>query len=181
MLKTNNFNTLRHFCGGFWFKDLNNEKLPVESWILMFKPNVRSSVQQSWTETECICLLSKLVFSQTMMFVWIRTWSIQTKLLLLLHAEHDVCLCFNTQDLFLRLCPSLLVVLLKCAKLAKPEVAAALGGAAKMSPPKSLRRSNFFSWNCCCWCVCARFTTGDWWRGKERLINPRDTFVKTCE
>lgn len=60
---------------------------------------------------------------------------------------------------------SLLVWLLKCAKLAKLELATAftLAGAAKMSPPKSLRRSNLFSWNCCWW-VCPRLTTGDWWR-----------------
>lgn len=59
----------------------------------------------------------------------------------------------------------LLVWLLKCAKLAKPELVPAfmLGGAAKMSPPKSLRRSNLLSWNCCWW-VCPRLTTGDWWR-----------------
>lgn len=58
---------------------------------------------------------------------------------------------------------SLLVWLLKCAKLAKLELEPAfmLGGAAKMSPPKSLRRSNLLSWNCCWW-VCPRLTTGDW-------------------
>lgn len=65
---------------------------------------------------------------------------------------------------------SLLEWLLKCAKLAKLELAPAfmLGGAAKMSPPKSLRRSNLLSWNCCWW-VCPRLTTGDWWRQEMDL------------
>lgn len=50
--------------------------------------------------------------------------------------------------------------LLKCAKLAKLAVAVDWGaGAAKMSEPRSLKRSNCFFSCCCTW---ERPTTGDW-------------------
>lgn len=81
-----------------------------------------------------------------------------------LNLQHEMCFPLDVLLNHWYVC-FLLVWLLKCAKLAKPELVPAfmLGGAAKMSPPKSLRRSNLLSWNCCWW-VCPRLTTGDWWR-----------------
>lgn len=64
--------------------------------------------------------------------------------------------------------------LLKCAKLAKLAVAVDWGaGAAKMSEPRSLKRSNCFFSCCCAW---ERPTTGDY----KPHINYRELPVRSA-
>lgn len=65
----------------------------------------------------------------------------------------------------------------KCAKLAKlAELEAWVGGAAKMSPPRSESRSNFFSW-AVLW-AWERGNPGDWAAARRRSDRGWDIFAE---